>query len=34
LIFRNAKEIYIQWKIPNSLIIYSMQNQNKLEIKF
>jgi hypothetical protein len=27
--FRNAKEIY-----PNSLIIYSMQNRNKLEIKF
>ena len=24
---------YIQWKIPNSLIIYSMQNRNKLEIK-
>jgi len=34
LIFRNAKEIYFNEKFPNSLIIYSMQNQNKLEIKF
>ena len=25
---------YISMKIPNSLIIYSMQNRNKLEIKF
>jgi hypothetical protein len=33
LIFRNVKEIF-QWKIPNSLFIYSMQNRNKLEIKF
>jgi hypothetical protein len=24
---------YISMKIPNSLIIYSMQNRNKLEIK-
>ena len=34
LIFRNAKEIYFNEKIPNSLIIYFIQNQNKLEIKF
>jgi hypothetical protein len=28
------KKYIFQLKIPNSLIIYSMQNRNKLEIKF
>ena len=31
LIFRNAKEIYFNEKFP---ILYSMQNRNKLELKF
>jgi hypothetical protein len=35
LIFRNAKEIYFNEKFPILLlIIYSMQNRNKLEINF
>ena len=32
-IYKRKRNIF-QWKIPNSLIIYSMQNRNKLEIKF
>ena len=31
---QKRKKYIFQWKISISLIIYSMQNRNKLEIKF